>query len=236
MRKKFGSILKIRGSVCAEVFGTFNKKEDFVARVISKSDDQIEMIKSRILNSFIFTELDEKDLITVIYAMEEVQFKKGDTIIKEGDDGDCLYIIESGELDCYKVIKNENKLIKTYLQGETFGELALLYNAPRAATIIAKDMCILWALDRATFNHIVKSSAIKRRENHYKFLKSIEIISSLDDYEISQLSDALKTKKYKAGEYIIRQGDIGDNFYIIEEGEAFASKNFEGSNIFLFRK
>ncbi len=229
IRKKFGSTMKIRGSVCAEVYGMFNKKEDFIARYIPKSNTQLESIKDKILCSFIFTELNKKDLITLINAMEEVHFKQGETIIKEGDDGECLFIIENGELDCFKLIDQEDKFIKTYKSGETFGELALLYNAPRAATIIAKTDCALWALDRETFNHIVKNSAIKRRENHYQFLKSVEILSSMNDYEISQMSDALKTTIFKAGEYIIRQGDDGDNFYIVEEGEAYATKKFEGS-------
>jgi cAMP-dependent protein kinase regulator len=56
--------------------------------------------------------------------------------------------------------------LKVYQPGEAFGELALLYNAPRAATIIAKTECVLFSLDRQTFNHIVKDSAAKKREKY----------------------------------------------------------------------
>ena len=59
-------------------------------------------------------------------------------MIKEGDKGDLLYVVEEGKLDCFKLIDGEQKTIKQYEPGEAFGELALLYNAPRAATIIAK--------------------------------------------------------------------------------------------------
>jgi cAMP-dependent protein kinase regulator len=117
--------------------------------------------------------------------------------------------------------------LKTYGPGEAFGELALLYNAPRAATIIAKDDCLLWSLDRETFNHIVKDASMKKREKYEKFLKSVEIFKSIDAYEINQISDALKTRKVFAGDYIIRKDDIGDEFYILEEGEAYATKPLE---------
>jgi cAMP-dependent protein kinase regulator len=53
--------------------------------------------------------------------------------------------------------------LKTYQIGEAFGELALLYNAPRAASIKAKTTGRLFALDRNTFNSIVKESAIKKK-------------------------------------------------------------------------
>ena len=49
-------------------------------------------------------------------------------------------------------------MLKTYEPGDAFGELALLYNAPRAATIKAKSDCVLWVLDRMTFNFIVKDA------------------------------------------------------------------------------
>jgi cAMP-dependent protein kinase regulator len=229
--RKIGSQVNLRESVSAEAYGIYHKPQEFIARVIHKSHDEIEKIKKCISHNFMFSSLDDKDLNTVINAMEETSFKSGEIVIKEGYDGDVLYLVQHGELDCTKNIQGVDTFIKTYIQGEAFGELALLYNAPRAATIKANTDCILWALDRETFNHIVKNSAIKRREMHYNFLKSVEILSSMDDYEITQVCDSLKTMKFKAGEHIIKQGEIGDNFYIIEEGQAYASKLFDGGNI-----
>lgn len=74
--------------------------------------------------------------------------------------------------------------MKTYVEGESFGELALLYNAPRAATIVVKtNGATLFALDRSTFNHIVKDSAAKKRNQYEAFLKNVEILKEMDDYE-----------------------------------------------------
>ena len=61
-------------------------------------------------------------------------------------------------------------VLRDYAPGEGFGELALLYNAPRAATITAKEESLLWKLDRDTFNHIVKDAAAKKREKYDNFL------------------------------------------------------------------
>lgn len=133
--------------------------------------------------------------------------RKGEYVIKQGDQGDVLYVVDSGQLDCFKKFKpdEEDKYLKTYVPGESFGELALLYNVPRAASIIAKEDCVLWQLDRETFNAIVKDSAMKKRQRYEEFLKSVTILSSMDSYERSKIADILKTIHHKKGDYVIRQ-------------------------------
>lgn len=83
--------------------------------------------------------------------MQSVKLKVGDVVIKEGDDGDNLYVVESGVLKCTKFLKKEDTApthLKNYEPGDAFGELALLYNCPRAATIEATKDAELWSLDR----------------------------------------------------------------------------------------
>ena len=148
------------------------------------------------------------------------KFKRpGQFVIKQGADGDNLYVVDSGQLDCFKVFKKgeEAKFLKTYQPGESFGELALLYNAPRAATIRAKTEAICFELDRECFNHIVKEAAMKKREKYDTFLKSVEIFSTMDPYERSQIADALKPLKFKKGDYIVKQVILNNmKFFTLE--------------------
>jgi cAMP-dependent protein kinase regulator len=146
-----------------------------------------------------FSALDEDELKIVVGAIEEIKGGPGDPIIVEGDQGDCMYVLEDGKLDCTKVfVKGDAPtFLKEYLPGEGFGELALLYNAPRAATITSKTDYVIWKLDRDTFNNIVKDAAAKKREKYDNFLCQVEILSTLDAYERSKLGDAVKEHNFK---------------------------------------
>jgi len=148
-----------------------------------------------------FSALDVEEFRTVVDAIEEVQGGEGDVIIAEGQQGDCMYILESGSLDCTKVFDPHQgpTHLKVYQPGEAFGELALLYNVPRAATITASTPYVIWKLDRDTFNHIVKDAAAKKREKYDNFMQSVGILKEMDPYERSKLSDAFVEQKYKKG-------------------------------------
>ena len=68
----------------------------------------------------------------------------------------------------------------------------MLYNAPRAATITAITDSILWALDRETYNNIVKKSAVKKRERYEEFMAQNSLFSEMDPYERTQIIDAFR--------------------------------------------
>jgi len=220
---------QMRTSVSAEAFGIYNKKEDFKPIVIEKSDEVKLKIQKRLNDSFLFNTLNEKDQNIVLGAMKEENFAVGDVVITEGDDGDVLYVVESGLYNCSKIFPRQTKPtnLTKYEAGAAFGELALLYNAPRAATITCIEAGTLYSLDRNTFNHIVKDAAAKRREKYEDFLSQVKILESLEPYERSKLADAFKEETYAPGEYVIREDENGDVFYFISDGEAYATKTLE---------
>lgn len=177
-----------------------------------------------------FQNLDEKELETIINAAEEKKVKQGEYIIKQDDDGDHLFVVISGNLKCTKIFPGEKdpKFLLNYTPGSAFGELALLYNVPRAASIQASEDSTLYSLDRECFNHIVKGASQQRREQYSIFLEKVEILKTLDDQEKSKIVDCLRPIRYKAGEYIIKQGEDGHVFYLIEEGKGYAEKKIDG--------
>ena len=172
-----------RMSVSAEVFGKFNKQEHYVPPVHKKTPEQEQSLRERMEQNFMFNTLNPKDKKAIIDAVLLVKKNAGEVVIKEGDDGDNFYLVEDGVLKCSKFLKpTDDKMtfLRDYQQGESFGELALLYNAPRAATIVCQSAnCELWSLDRNTFNHIIKRAVQIKREKYDDFLEKVPILKMM---------------------------------------------------------
>merc|ERR1719230_1264762 len=223
-KKSEESMGRARQSVSAEAYGQWNQKKAFEPPVYPKSDAQKGRLNTTLQKSFMFAALEQKDMEIIVGAMKEQTFSAGTKVITEGENGDYLFVIEKGNLECIKNINGEDKVVKVVNEGDVFGELALLYNCPRAANVVAKDECVCWQLDRDTFNNIVKDAAVKRRERYDKFLQSVTLLSSIDAYERSQIADALVSETFKMGEQVVKQDDPGDKFYIVESGTLYALK------------
>ena len=193
-----------RNSISGDKYNA-EDSQNFKPKKVYKSQDQKEFIRDLLKNIFIFSSLDEEQFEAVIEAIEVKTVYKNDTVIQQGDEGNSLYIVGSGSLECRKIIKNVDTFLLNYEKGGLFGELALLYNCPRAATIKAKERSKLFVLDRETFNHLVKGQAIQKRTKLDNFLKRVPILEPLNDYDRSLVVDCLQITKFKPGQEIIHQ-------------------------------
>jgi len=210
-----------RKSVSAEGYDPeADDDEDEEPRIlVPKTDVQRARLTGVVESMLLFKSLDSDQMNQVLDAMAEKPVDAGFHVIDEGDDGDFFYIIESGKYDIYKKIDGEEKLLGSYDQKGSFGELALMYNAPRAATIVSNTAGMLWAMDRHTFRKIVVKATAKKRRSYEEFLKKVEILSVLEEHEVTKVADAIETKEYADGQLIFSQGDAPDFFYIVVSGE-----------------
>ena len=109
--------------------------------------------------------------------------------------------------------------------------LALLYNAPRSATIVAQTPVTSWSLDRMTFKTIVIESSRGQTQLNLDFLSKVRLLDPLSEQEKLHLADSLKKKVYKEGAAVIREGETGDEMYIIEDGTVICTQYQNGAEI-----
>jgi len=180
-----------------------------------------ERLDKALRNNILFSHLDASERKEVSKFMHVVSFKAGDVIIEQGDEnGDHFYVVDEGECDIYVTKDGVTERVQHVDAGGSFGELALIYNTPRAATVKATVDSKLWAIGRMVYRRVLMDSTIRKREMYESFLDKVPILEPLQKYERLTVADALEPANFKDGEVIVRQGDPGDVFYIIVEGEA----------------
>jgi cAMP-dependent protein kinase regulator len=237
-----------RTSVSAESMNPQTSMDDnWTPPYHTKTPEQLARLKTAVSGSFLFAHLDDEQSAQVLAALVEKPIPAKDIkVISQGDAGDYFYVVEKGSFDVYI---NESGAVQpghngwgtkvaTIGPGGSFGELALMYNAPRAATIASTErLSLLWALDRVTFRRILMDSAFARRRMYETFLEEVPLLSSLTPYERSKIADALETQKFPPGTSIISEGDRGEAFYLLESGEAAVYKRESGDTVLLnYRK
>uniref|UniRef100_A0A672F944 cAMP-dependent protein kinase type II-alpha regulatory subunit n=1 Tax=Salarias fasciatus TaxID=181472 RepID=A0A672F944_SALFA len=203
--------------LCAEAFNPDEDDEDTEPRVVHpKTDEQRCRLQEACRDILLFKTLDQEQFSQVLDAMFELIVQPQEHVIDQGDDGDNFYVIERGVYD----IVVSGKCVGQYDNKGSFGELALMYNTPRAATIVATQEGALWGLDRATFRRLIVKNNAKKRRMYECFIESVPLLKSLEATERMKIVDVLGAKQFSDGERIITQGDKADCFYIVESGEA----------------
>ncbi|XP_048464913.1 cGMP-dependent protein kinase 1 [Rhincodon typus] len=161
----------------------------------------------------------------IVDCMYPVEYGKDSCIIKEGDVGSLVYVMEEGKVEVTK----EGVKLCTMGPGKVFGELAILYNCTRTATVKTLTNVKLWAIDRQCFQTIMMRTGLIKHAEYMEFLKSVPTFQNLSEEILSKLADVLEETYYEDGEYIIRQGARGDTFFIISKGKVNVTRE-ESSN------
>ncbi|RLO05008.1 hypothetical protein DYB28_006524 [Aphanomyces astaci] len=222
-RKSVDPAKKRRVEVSAEVMQKAPTKYKKV--VYPKSDGSKELILKAIQSNILFQGLSQGEQSDCVDAFQCREHEAGVEIITQGDQGENFYVVQSGTLDILVSVKT-NPPIKfgALTSGMGFGELALLCNTPRAATIKSKSSVVLWALDRNDFREICTTHEAMRHAKAVEFLRQVEVLKKLSSAEIIRVAAAMQWEEYESNTVIFREGEMGEHFYVITSGEVQVTK------------
>jgi CRP-like cAMP-binding protein len=172
----------------------------------------------------IFAGLDEAELGQISKAFETRRARVGARIIRQGEPGDTYYLIRSGVVEVLKRDGNQPETVVARLgEGDGFGELALLYDQPRSASVRALTLVELLTLRRADFDRLLREQfslldklgpALERE----RLLSAIPLFSGLSPRELAMLTHSLTELAAEPGQVVVQQGALGDSFYLVVEG------------------
>ncbi len=121
------------------------------------------MKKDFIRNIELFKGMPEEDLDRLCEMVEPLHLVHGEELFAEGSQGDRAYIIESGELEILKNSSNRTLLLSVRGPGDVIGEMALLEQSPRNASVRARGETDLLAIHQEQFDHLLKISPTASR-------------------------------------------------------------------------
>ena len=202
---------RAKRKVIAETWNDDSNIEDFdfAAHATSKTSEQIARISEMTKANFMFQSLnsDQRTKIYQVITLRDVV--AGENIIREGDDGDEMYLIDDGHFDVLK--KNEegvSSVVFTYTTaGAAFGELSLMYGKPRAASVRAKTDGRLWVISRLAFRAVLMK---KKSTNLLSSLRALPFFEKVSVTKLQQLADRSVEESYDdKAEIASKSGQLG---------------------------
>mmetsp|Transcript_14504 Transcript_14504/g.31475 ORF Transcript_14504/g.31475 Transcript_14504/m.31475 type:complete len:966 (+) Transcript_14504:148-3045(+) len=217
----------------------------FTSPSFPKSDETTLFLLNALSDNFVFGSIDEDAKRQFVNAMQPHEFNEGDWVMHQGDLGDYFYIVEEGEVafhvdgestsNTYSKDLDPEKYppqVGTGSKGSTFGELALLYNSPRAASVRVLTPLKLYKIDQLTFRSLLMSHQQKDRSNIISLVQKLSVFQDLDEAKVRKLVDAFIIVEYEEGERVVNKGDEGSVFYIVKSGQLKVDDIGHGSSKF----
>lgn len=194
-------------------------EEDYVFPIYEKSDEDRNFIESKVKDNFIFSGIDGSELSNLLNAFELCNAADGENIITEGEVGDYFYILQEGSIKFLVkgVVVGESS------EGSSFGDLALLYDCPRAATCTAVGDCQLWRVEQRAFRQILANSTLNKDKAVLDTLKKVPFLKDLEIEYLNKMANSVETKEFKKGTKLIKKGDVGLEFYVLKTGSVYVA-------------
>eukprot|EP00927_Polykrikos_kofoidii_P072733 TRINITY_DN68822_c0_g1_i1.p1 TRINITY_DN68822_c0_g1~~TRINITY_DN68822_c0_g1_i1.p1 ORF type:complete len:828 (+),score=187.91 TRINITY_DN68822_c0_g1_i1:164-2647(+) len=179
-----------------------------------------------------FMSLSDAHVQGIVYAAWSKDVRAGEEIITAGDvQANYFYIVQEGNFEFWVDSReaSEKDDDKSQLKvhgaagpGGSFGELALLYSAPRQATVRAVTEAKVWVVDRRSVKRILMEDEMKKNMELEKIIAKVDIMSSLIQSERLEIAEALTEMHFNEKDVVIRQDEpvsASSCFYLLQEGE-----------------
>lgn len=187
---------------------------------------QAEILKA-IETNVLFMSMEPDIRLKVVGQMHAEEIPAQKDLIVQGENGDLFYVVSKGGFD---IIVGGNK-VDTFGVGRCFGELALMYNSPRAATVRANQPCKVWVLHRLVYRQVTRDEFSAGLNQYEEFLKKVPLLQPLGPNERQKLAEALEPVEYSAGQTIFEQGSMPtaerNAMYIVRQGKVEIFKDKE---------
>ena len=229
-----GFIMIALGNIESVVATPLVKMRDIAGKITAKTIPATEEIISFLKEIPLFSELKDEEFTELCKHIKLRRFMKNSPIIRQGDKGDNFYTIVSGRA---KVVVSEkdgtDKIVGTLSTGDSFGETALIEKGPRTASIVTLTPVAVFEISREGFEKFLASNSenkerITGKIRLGKMLLASPVFAFMSQKQISYIIKNLKPERIKAGTTVFKQGDDGDKFYIIQEGNIHLER-FENS-------
>lgn len=166
-----------------------------------KSKEVLDLLRSSLKDFFVFSD-DPAKIDIVMKAMVHETFAADEFLMIEGDPGTNLHIVESGDLE----VTINGEFIRNMERGAVIGELALLYDAPRSATVKCLTDVSAWSLARDVFKSIQAASAGAEQAQRARWLLGTDALGGLTPVDLSRLMNVMQDHTYKRGEVLYQEG------------------------------
>ena len=186
-----------------------------------KTMRDVEAISKGLNTHFIFANLPISSKVQMISEMKLYRVETGKYIFKQNDIGKNFFIIAKGSVE----VIIDDKPVAVLNPVESFGELALLQDFPRSASVKTLSRVYLWILDRKTFTATVKEASSHSRAENKKFIETLPLFSTMSHEQIESLVEKLIEFQYLPNKKIITEGEHGDFCYFVKEGNVVCLRN-----------
>uniref|UniRef100_A0A8D3DYR5 cGMP-dependent protein kinase n=1 Tax=Scophthalmus maximus TaxID=52904 RepID=A0A8D3DYR5_SCOMX len=159
------------------------------------------LISDAMINNDFLKKLEPQHMREMVDCMYEKVYTEGQLVIQEGEPGNYLYVL-AGQLDV------GGHMCSSFTPWTQFSHI--------------------WALDRQTFQIIMMQTTQARHEEYFSFLRSVSLLRDLPEKKLAKIVDCVEVDCFEKGEYIIREGEEGNTFFIIAKGEVIVTQRTEG--------